>query len=416
VWLGQDKTGADRWIELEDLADAVGSARRAGRTVKGEFLTCYGGRFAEALMPGPGLAPACGAFSTLPEKRAEGCYGDRSERRLDYLYAAAGADDCRAGRDYREVHQRVFARLAGADIPMLSSDYFLLYGPAARWLGRQARAPYPYHSLARKLLPDGAVLYADLVNARLVKALRDGRVLPRPEVSVVGCLAEAQDAEPACDGLHRSASFLHRSIADPDGPPADCAPVLRLGWDLEGAVSSATLVMAAFPEDEVWDPEASTAAAAHFQKDLSVDELLLPLDGLKPEARLILARLLPLFQDGESGAALASRLEALADQAQDPWRGRALRGLLSQMRRRACDEQSCRGGTRLWGSWLKTYLLDLASESDTAADDLDYSRLAFLTATAIAERDLREESRSEETARRLLADLESLRDCERTLP
>ncbi|MDD5629056.1 MAG: hypothetical protein PHU21_08325, partial [Elusimicrobia bacterium] len=158
VWLGQDKTGADRWIELEDLADAVGSARRAGRTVKGEFLTCYGGRFAEALMPGPGLAPACGAFSTLPEKRAEGCYGDRSERRLDYLYAAAGADDCRAGRDYREVHQRVFARLAGADIPMLSSDYFLLYGPAARWLGRQARAPYPYHSLVRKLLPDGTVL------------------------------------------------------------------------------------------------------------------------------------------------------------------------------------------------------------------------------------------------------------------
>ncbi|MCX5793968.1 MAG: hypothetical protein NTY77_00545 [Elusimicrobia bacterium] len=418
VWLGTDQKGEDRWIGLEDLTDAVTSARRAGKTVKGQFLTCYGGRFAEALMPAPGLAPACGVFSTLPEKKAEGCYEDRSEERLDYLFAAARADACGLERDYREVHGRVVAQPAGYDIPMLSSDYFLLYGPAARWLGRQARAPYPYHSLARKLLPDGTVLYADLVNARVVKALRDGRVLPQPEVSVVGCQAEARDAEPACDGLHQSAFFLHRAVADAGWPPADCIPILRLAWSRDGAVSSATLAMAALPEDEVWDPEASSATAADFQRDLSVDELLLPVDDLKPEARLILARLLPLFQDGEHGEALARRLEALAEQAQsqDPPRGRALRALISELRRRVHDDKASYQGTRFWGSWLKTYLIELANANDTQEENLDYSRLAFLTAVTVAERALREEARSDETAQRLVADLEGLRACERGLP
>ena len=418
IWLGQDQKGEDRWIELQDMSDAVTQARRAGKTVKGQFLTCFGGRFAEALMPAPGLAPACGAFSTLPEKKAEGCYEDRSEKRLDYFFAAAHADRCGVERDYREVHGRVVAQPAGYDIPMLSSDYFLLYGPAARRLGRQDRAPYPFHSLVRRVLPDGTVVYADLVNARVVKTLRGGRVLPPPEVSVVDCPTEAPDAERACDGVHQSAFFLHRSVAEAGWPPADCLPILRLAWSQDGAAASAPFVMAVEPDDEIWDPEASSATAADFQKDLSVEELLLPIDDLKPEARLILARLLPQFQDGEHGEALAGRLEELAAQAQvqDPPRGRAMRELISEMRRRGRAEKASERGTRFWGSWLKTYLIELANENDTDEENLDYSRLSFLTAVTVAERELRAEARTDETARRLVADLESLRACERGLP
>jgi len=418
IWLGKDKKGEDRWIELEDVQDAVTRARRAGKTVKGLFLTCFGGRFAEALMPAAGLAPACGAFSTVPEKKAEGCYEDRAEKRRDYLFAAAHADECGPERDYREVHYRVVARPAGYDIPMLSSDYFLLYGPAARRLGRQARAPYPYHSLVRRLLPDGTVVYADLVNSRVVKALRDGRVLPRPEVSIADCRTEFADEEKACDGVHQSAFFLHRGLADSGWPPPDCLPVLRLDWSRDGAVSSATLAMAVEPDDEVWDPEASRATAADFQRDLSVDELLLPIDDLKPEARLILSRLLPLFQDGENGEALAGRLEEFAAQAQaqDPPRGRAMRALISEMRRRGHAEKVSYQGTRFRGSWLKTSLIELANENDTEEENLDYSRLSFLTAVTVAERELRAEASSDEAARRLVADLESLRACERGLP
>jgi hypothetical protein len=83
---------------------------------------------------------------------------------------------------------------------------------------------------------------------------------------------------------------------------------------------------------------------------------------------------------------------------------------------RGQSEQASYQGTRFWGSWLKTYLIELANENDTAEENLDYSRLSFLTAVTIAESALREEARNDATARRLVADLESLRACERGLP
>jgi hypothetical protein len=93
-----------------------------------------------------------------------------------------------------------------------------------------------------------------------------------------------------------------------------------------------------------------------------------------------------------------------------------MRGLIEEARRRGREEKASHEGTRFWGSWLRTYLVELANENDTDEDNLDYSRLAFLTALTVAERDLREEARTDDTAKRLVADLESLRACERTLP
>jgi hypothetical protein len=226
------------------------------------------------------------------------------------------------------------------------------------------------------------------------------------------------DEEKACDGVHQSAFFLHRPIADAGWPAPDCIPILRAAWDQDGAVSTATVAMAVEPEDEVWDPEASSATAADFQKDLSLEDFMLPIDGLKPEARFILARLLPLFRDDEHGEALACRLEELAAQAQsqDPPRGSAMRELISEMRRRGRSEEDSYQGTRFWGAWLKTYLIELANENDTEEANLDYSRLALLTAVTVAERELREEARSDETAKAFVADLDGLRACERGLP
>lgn len=415
MWLGKDETEADRWIELPEFTDAVARARRAGKTVKGLFVACYNGRFAEAFMPGEGLAPACGVFSTVPEKKAEGCYESRQERRLDYLYAAAKAEACGPERDFRETHAKVTEQPAGYDIPMLTSDYFLVYGPAARRLGRAERAPYPRRGLVRRQLEGGLVVYADLVNNRVIKALKNGKALPAPEVSVTDCRPDDPDAALAADDLHLSSFFLHRGPAYAGWPPADCAPVLRLAWRQGGSVSSATIDMAAFPEDLAWEPESRSTASAVFQRDLSVDELLLPLDDLKPEARLLLSRVLPLFDEGERGEALARRLDALAAGA-EPWRGRAMRGLIARMRRFQGDEKSAPEGTRFWGSWLRTYLLDLAGDGDTDEESLDYSRLAFLTAATVAENALKEEARTDAEAAGLVRQLEELRACEKSLP
>lgn len=410
VYLGTTTAGDQGWILPEDLAAAVEAARRAGKTVRGEFLSCFSGRFMSAVMPGEGLAPACALSSTVPEKKAEGCYAEDDEARLDYTAAAAAADGCRPGRDWRAVHGKVVERLEGYDIPMLSSDYFLLYGPAAARLGRAPRAPYPHWTLARRL-DGGATVYMDLINARVVAVRGPGGLLPRPQTDVVDCAADYADAYRALDASHRSHFFLHRDVAAAGWPAADCVPSVRLSWPPGAGAGPLVVRLAGAPSDDYWDSGSKEPVQAEFRRDLPLLEQTVDVGGLKPGARLLLTTILPAFDFDLNGRALERRLEALAAAAegQDPHRARAMRSILRRMR----DAKSgLENGSRFQGAWLRSFLSDLFSENDVVPENLDYGRLALLSAVTVAESELRREAKTDAEAAGLVAGLEQLRRCE----
>jgi hypothetical protein len=410
VYLGVGSDDGERRLGHEAFFASVTKARKAGKRIRADFLSCFSGGFMPALMPGKGLAPACGLASTVPEKKAEGCYQDGSDaERNDYAASAAALDDCRPGRDWRAVHAAVFERLKGNDIPMLSSDYFLLYGPGAERLGRAARAPYPGRTLIQKKLGGGLLVYLDLINARVVAARGPGGRLPAPGISIVDCPATVADGDTLGDGEHRAGFFLHRSVADTAWPAPDCVPTVRLDWPGRRSV---VVEMSAVSGDASWDPRRS-GADDQFRRDLSAAEREAPLDGLKPGARLLLARLLPAFDESQGGRELADKLKALAVEveAADPIRGASMRVLLTAMWVKEGLKEGVSDGTRFHGRWLRTYLTELFNETETKTENLDYSRLAFMAATAIAERDLR----NDPGAKSLVADLDALRACEKTL-
>lgn len=414
VYLGTTTAGEQAWLAPEDLAAAIEPARRAGKTVRGEFLSCFSGRFMSAVMPGKGLAPACGLSSTVPEKKAEGCYAaDEADGRLDYTAVAAAADDCRPGRDWRTVHAKVVEHLEGYDIPMLSSDYFLLYGPAAAWLGRAASAPYPSWTLARRL-DGGATVYLDLINARVVAVRGPEGMLARPETDVVDCAAEYSDAYRALDATHRSHFFLHRDVSAAGWPAADCVPSVRLSWPPGAGVAPLVVRLAGAPSDGYWDPASKEPVQMEFRRDLSTGQLSAPIDGLKTGARLLLTTILPAFDFDLKGRALERRLESLSARAQvqDPNRARSMRAILRRMR---SAKEGLEGGTRFHGAWLRSFLADLYGESDTVAENLDYARLALMAAVTVSELELRRGAKDGADAAELVAGLEQLRACERGL-
>lgn len=414
VYLGVGSDDEERRLGHAAFFASVTKARKAGKRVKAEFLSCFSGSFMPAVMPGPGLAPACALSSTVPEKKAAGCYQDGYDAaRDDYAASAAAADDCRPGRDWREVHASVFQRLKSNDIPMLSSDYFLLYGPGAERLGRAETAAYPSETLVRKRLAGGFAVYLDLVNARVIAARGPRGPLSVPRASIVDCPAEVSGGGHILDGTHRSGFYLHRGVADTDWPAPDCVPSVRLDWPDAAAVVS----MAALEDDAVYDAgKTGEPGQADFRRDLTPEQLRVPIDGLKPGARLLLTRLLPAFPDGLKGREMANALKALAAEAEalDPIRGRTMRALIKAMWIKDGEKQGLLDGTRFQGRWMRTYLAELFSESDTNVDNLDYSRLAFMAATTIAERELRKEAVSDPKAKSLVAGLDSLRACEST--
>lgn len=417
IFLGVGSDEKERRLTPAVFAAAVVKARKAGKRIKADFLACFSGSFMPAVMPGEGLAPACGVASTLPEKMAEGCYQDGSSApRDDYAAAAASLDDCRPGRDWRLVHAAVFERLKSYDIPMLSSDYFLLYGPAAERLGRVPLAPYPGRTLVRKELAGGAVVYLDLINARVVAARGPKGPLPLPRVSIIDCPESVDDGDNVVDGTHHSGFYLHRNVGETAWPAPDCVPTVRLDWP-DGASPSAVVEMAALPGDDAYDPDRpEDPVQRDIRRDLTPMQRRVPVEGLKPGARLLLIRLLPAFDDGMKGRELADALKALAAEveARDPIRGRSMRALITAMWVKDGAREGVHDGTRFHGRWMRTYLADLFSETETNVDNLDYSRLSFLAATAISERELRKEAARDEKARRLVADLDALRTCEKT--
>ncbi len=450
------------------LTRAVSAARRGGKEVRGLVLTCFGGQFGESFMPIRGAAaPACAAFATLPEKTAEGCYHDyMSSQMRDYATVASRELDCAAPQDGRRLHYQVALATASRDVPMLSSEYFLLYGPAASFLGRAETAPAPSRGIARYDLSDGVEVFMDLVGGGVLAARKDGRAIASPRLAPVDCRRHDYSFY-SLDGKHAVGAFYLRGrISGPNAVErADCSPVVALRWDPEDGddVPEQTLDLDAVtqiyaPTQSYW----TGTTQGDFAAALAREELTVSMRGLKREARVLLAAVLPDFSQPLAGAALERRLDQVAARLKPE--DAPLAAALSAMARVARADARARQARMPTPSLARTLSLDdealsvsgplgaqpdkldakpvrtaVASPKepdpgDFTSDDLtkamwrnigpgDYEnyedislfRLAHLAAAAEAELALREQARSSPKARKLVSELESLQSCERGL-
>ncbi|MBI3552455.1 MAG: thioredoxin family protein [Elusimicrobia bacterium] len=317
--------GSERFLTEAALTEDVRAARAGGKEVRGIVLTCYGGQFGESFMPGAGLAPSCAVFATLPEKLAEGCYENGvGTRRRDYLAEAASLKRCPEPGDGRRRHYEAVVKGTGRDVPMLSSEYFLLYGPAAAYLGRGERAPAPPRGIVRKKLGSGVEVFLDLVGGGVIKATRDGQSLPAPRVGVVDC-RRSYGGYNSLDGKSESLFHLRgRRVGAKAVEREDCTALLRLDWDPEEGDAPPGDVVALSAQDGdaydptvVWSGEVSQALGSKPEVDIR---------GLKPEARVLLKTVVPAFASDLAGQGLVDLILARAQvlRADDPVLAEAL--------------------------------------------------------------------------------------------
>ncbi|MDX6771046.1 MAG: hypothetical protein SF051_16060 [Elusimicrobiota bacterium] len=438
-------------VEEPALSAAIESARRAGKEVRGLVTACYGGHFAPAFMPLPGAAPACAAFATLPDKTAEGCYASAAATRQDYANTLSGALSCPAAAGgSRERHYRAVAASAGRDVPMLSSEYFLLYGPGAEFLGRAPRQPAPPGGVIMHRFDGGVEVLLDAVGGGVLATRVNGRPGPKPYLSVLGCRPMSSLFAPP------NYFTLRRRATGPKGEKAaDCAPEVALEWDEEEGEGFSRRVVSLYPDNTVsdravifdpvsvfdWTREQSRSVEAAAGGTVTVDAR-----GLRPEARAWLAAVWPRFSRPLRGDGLMEELAALAEEARA--RDQALASALMELARRtraaerarrepfiirASPFSELRGALLASGAEkqesrydynadpdgdfstakLTRAMLDNLTPAEIEAEAVPMARLAHLASVAAAELALRREAADSKKARGLLAQLDALKLCER---
>ncbi|HEX4049145.1 MAG TPA: thioredoxin family protein [Elusimicrobiota bacterium] len=298
----------DVQLTPRDVADAVGRASRAGKRVRGLVTTCYAGRYADAFMPGddPAAAPVCAAFATLPDKPADGCYSNGLSMGEDYASKLVALRSCASSEDGRALHYAVAASTTGHDIPMLSAEYFLLYGPGASFLGRGERAPAPPDSVQRYELPSGVRVYVDVISNRVLRAYQGDRRISPPRLALLDCAADDY-SHSKLDRVNLTSSYLrpHKTGAS----IAQCTPYVSLYWEPgEGGVQASTSVFLEAGYDG-WNPVDDWNG---FRKDFEPGGPTIALDGMRPAARVLLAAVIPAFGGQAAAKDLGGTLDALA--------------------------------------------------------------------------------------------------------
>lgn len=312
AWFDDDPTNTfDKELMLtpQDVEDAVSRAARAGKTVRGMITTCYAGRYGDAFMTpmGSGAAPACAAFATLPDKSADGCYANGIALGLDYASKLLARKSCASPVDGRALHYAVAASTTGHDIPMLSSEYFLLYGPGAEFLGRGDRAPAPPLSVQRYELPDDVRVYVDVVSNQILRAYRGAERIDPPRLALLDCVGDDY-SHAKLDRENLSSFYLrpHKNGA----LVAQCTPYVSLYWESAGyAVRPATTVFLE-PGYGGWSPSEDLD---EFRKDFDLTGPTIIMEGMRPAARVLLSAVIPAFSDSGAYGDLGGRLDRLVE-------------------------------------------------------------------------------------------------------
>ncbi|MEW6056038.1 MAG: thioredoxin family protein [Bdellovibrionota bacterium] len=425
------------YLRPNDLIAPIKRAREAGKIVQAIAVQCYSGVFGDVLMPdveSKALGVACGAFAALPEKKAEGCYNmTYGVDRKDYLGLAMKLKNSKT-QSGRDLHYEIVVKSQGRDIPMLSSEYFLLNGPGGELLGKADRATAPPFGIIRKDTKYFGVYYIDRVNVKLIKAVKNGIVMKYRQVELVEDWKRFPSHLTACtrDFLETSLSARNAYKEVLSGIPIytnlrnrfvgtygftdeiiyDCDESLdvellnypRETVDQQGKVlsieyikSSQTLSTLA---EEIFDPYGADLV------DLSEEERKIEIKNLKTEARVALSHIVPWIMENGKGGQLYHSLLSLAKQTRqiDLPRAKAIMVLTKALKK----------DLDIMGSEISftTMLLDNFSPHDVVPEKLKKSRLAHLVAATIAELQLRESAKIDRRAAELVRQLDAIRECE----
>ena len=445
----------------KDIEGAVGAARLKGKAVRGLVVSCYAGQFADAFMPMPGASPACGAFATLPTKPAEGCYRHGGYATWnDYTTTVSKQRRCGSADDGRDRHYAVAATTVSRDVPMLSSEYFLIYGAAGGYLGRGARAPAPPRSIEQFDLRSGVSVFVDRLNGRVLAASQNGRKVRSPRLAVIGC---EQQSWASMDRKRSGSAYLRGQRLNRFNE-ADCEPKFSFYWEPDDEEE-------AFPEEAApdfgrpYEPSSSESYAkdtVNAVAGLVGRPVELPISGLRTEARVMLKVAMPAFERPMTDDELQKELQGLARSISphDPPLARAIGALIAPARgarpayesklktpaladaavavsESKAEEKASETYSGLaqflvantpLGSTAKepavsyfdadhltSLMLANLNTSEIEAHEVALARLAHLVAVAKAELALRDEAKTSKKAQRLLAELEALKTCERAL-
>ena len=310
AWFTDDPTNtyeSDLQLTPTDVADAVRRASRAGKKVRGLITTCFAGRYADAFMPqaGPAAAPACAAFATLPDKTADGCYSNGYALGVDYASKLIARKSCASREDGRALHYAVAVATTGHDIPMLSSEYFLLYGPGASFLGRSDRAPAPALSVQKYDLSSDIRVYVDVISNQVLRAYQGDRMIDPPRLALLDCVGDDY-THSKLDRENLSAFYLrpHKN----GSLVSQCTPFVSLYWPPDGGSVRPSTTVYLDPSYGGWSPDNDWNG---FRKDFDPEGPMITLEGMRPAARVLLTTVIPAFSDAGADKDLGARLDKL---------------------------------------------------------------------------------------------------------
>lgn len=425
--VGYEKTGSppNQWnesvyLQQNHLTSGLTKARSSGKTVRAVVVQCYGGQYGEAFMPAQGNGSSgCAAFASLPEKQSEGCYSNEyTGEREDYLGQAMRLKKCDGRQDARDLHYAIVSELKGHDVPMLSSEYFLLFGPAAKKLGANSTGPAPRGSIIKAQAyanGEAITLYFDTINNRVLKTVGErNQLLPNPELQLLDCVRNDWKDYDGIDFAHTGFSFLRERISGQFASSiGDCKPKFRAKWPGRPDLSTITFNTSAygnnfFNPQAVGDPNNSHAQSANF-KELSPQEKMIDISDLKPEARVLISQVLPHFYNYMSPEQTAKELERLANEVRphNPSQADAILHLTREASKNKNHPLTSRNLTGL--------MFQNLGDADVATKNIAGSRLAHLVMAAIAELRLRWLAKQDPAAADLVRQLDQMKECEKDI-
>lgn len=404
----------EKVLNSDDFGANIDKAVAAGKTVRLLGVQCYGGQFSESIMPRSDTAPihACGAFASLPDKEAEGCYDSAySGERQDYLWMASKLKKCDGTQNARDLHYEIVSKSEGHDIPMLSSEYFLLYGPAAKSLtAGDGNIDAPMESIAKAELSSDIELYFDRIHNRVIKVTQKGKELPKPELRLINCTGQNEGYSEQIDGEHLSYFFLQTRATGKNGHEAgDCAPTYKLHWEASTGIEDQVVSF-----EKYYKNESVTFSGSQFP--LNPGEMQINISDLRPEARMLFQNILPRVNQGLlHNDGVVDNFKALRDQIQqyDPALARAISSLMTKFEQISKKDNPKSGP--YWSDVSNALFTNLSSEQKSSDLGIVASRLAHLLASAAAEMALRDSAKTDPWSKDLLKQLDALKACERDL-
>lgn len=196
----EDKKGNPRndILSPNHLKQFIQHQESEKKSVQGVFLQCHSGIFAESFMPKQPdqQVQSCGVFSSIPQLVSEGCYRfGRQDTEIEDFWKSlmrtyqARCDKKQDPLNFRRHYYQTQAwnTLRSIDLPLLTSDYFLIHGPAGQFLAQQSggsskRIPFIENAITVFSPKPELLLYFDRSQEKMLKAYRGSEEIQLPKM------------------------------------------------------------------------------------------------------------------------------------------------------------------------------------------------------------------------------------------